>query len=95
MNFLLKFVEDDRKKNSYAASIGINDIEPFMREAYKDNLQSFSCISVREKRAKEILEELGNIESTVVVDPTLLLEAKEWETMIEEADSKEEYETET
>lgn len=91
MNFLLKFVADSHKKNSYAASIGIHDIEDFMKEEYKENLKSFSHISVREKRAKEILQELGDIDSTVVVDPTLLLAAKEWEALIEEDGDKEEY----
>ncbi len=91
MNFMLNFVSDAKKKNSYAASIGISEIEPFMQEAYKENLKSFHHISVREKRAQEILQELGDIESTVVVDPTLLLNAKEWESLIEKGDTKEEY----
>ncbi len=83
-NFLLDFVTDGRKKNSYAASIGIHDIEDNYREAYKAALKTFRNISVREKRAQEILWEIGEIESCVVTDPTLLLTKKEWESLITE-----------
>lgn len=91
MNFFLAFVSDDRKKNSYAASIGLDDIEPSMREVYRQNLATFAHISVREIRAQEILKQLGDIESQVVLDPTLLLDEEEWEAIAREPMKKEEY----
>lgn len=91
MNFLLGFVRDNKKKNSYAASIGLNEIEPYMHDVYIKNLMQFKNISVRERRAKEIISELAGIDCKVVVDPTLLLKAQEWEDVIADTVEKGNY----
>lgn len=80
MRYFLDFVNDDEKKNSYAASIGATSLVEDGKEAMKKALASFKGeISVREETAKKLLSyELG-IESTVVLDPTLLLTKDEWE----------------
>lgn len=44
----------------------------------KDWLNKFKAISVRENTGKDIIKELFNLESEVVLDPTLLFTGEEW-----------------
>lgn len=77
-SYYLDFVSRDTKKVSYAASFGTNMI-PFEYKAnIREELSTFSAISVRELTAKAILEELG-LAAKVVIDPTLLIEREYYE----------------
>ena len=76
--YLLDFVKKDSKKFSYAASIGVNDIEPIYQESYKMLLEKFSRISVREKQGAELIEHLAHLDAHIVLDPTLLLAPSDW-----------------
>lgn len=75
----LDFVVDEKKKISYAASMGINNL--FEQKAKKiiPLVKRMDSVSVREKRAKEILENyIKEKKIEVVVDPVLLLPEIEW-----------------
>lgn len=79
-NFEFGLFADSSKCISYSASIGINDIPNDKKEIYKYGLNHLKYISVRENRAKEIVEELtGRTDVEVLVDPTMLLTPKEWD----------------
>lgn len=68
------------KRNSFSASFGINEISEDMKEYYKNNLLELNNISVREEAGKKIIEELtGRTDVEVLVDPTMLLTAEEWD----------------
>ena len=72
--------DNSSKCISYSASIGINDIPKEMEKIYKDGFNHIKAISVREDRAKEIVEELTNrTDVQVLVDPTMLLKPEEWD----------------
>ena len=77
-NYLLPFVPDYIRKVSYAASIGLPTIPKDKRALYKKSLSRFFAVSVRERQGQEILKNEIGISSTVVLDPTLLLDRKEW-----------------
>ena len=67
-------------KISYASSFGISKLPEEYSKLFKDNLNDFKSISVREDKGKEIIEKLTNREDIeVLIDPTMLLEAHEWE----------------
>lgn len=75
----LAFAPKD-KRNSFSASIGIDEIPNKLKDYYKKNLLQMNNISVREDRAKEIIIELtGRNDIEVLVDPTMLLDAEEWD----------------
>lgn len=76
--YMLDFVPEKITKISYAASIGLNTIPIDMVDIYKKLLSRFRAISVRENKGALLLKELG-IESTVVLDPTLLIDTKTWQ----------------
>lgn len=76
--YLLDFVKDRNKKLSYAASFGVSSIPANLKELYKNLLKDFKGISVREKQGQNIIKELCNLDVSVVLDPTLLLNKNEW-----------------
>lgn len=77
--YMLSFVENNKKKYSYAASIGLPNIPKTLESIYYTLLHKFNKISVREEQGKELLKELFNIKAQVVCDPTLLLTRKDWQ----------------
>lgn len=64
---------------SYAASIGVEDIDRDVREIFKAAWSRIPHISVREDRAAELVKEISGRDATVVLDPTLMLTGKQWE----------------
>lgn len=80
--FLLSSVKKDRKI-SYAASFGVSNLPNSIFNEYKDKFCDFEKISVREDAGAEIINKLNsNLKPEVLVDPTLLLDKKEWENII-------------
>ena len=67
---------------SYAASFGVNDIPEDKKREYINGLNNVSKISVREESGAKIVRELTGRDAQVVLDPTLLLEKKEWKEVI-------------
>lgn len=80
-NYFLDFVSDSFKKNSYAASFGVDSIPNDKKDTYRDLLSDFNNISVREKQGANILENIVDKENTIVLDPTLLLTKEDWSTI--------------
>jgi len=81
MTYLLDFVNDKNKKNSYAASFGVDYLNDEQKILYKSLLLDFNKISVREKQAQIIIKDLLNIEVPVVLDPTFLLSKYQWKSL--------------
>lgn len=79
--YLLDFVISG-KKIAYAASFKIADIDDYARKMYQKYLPSFNCISVRESDLQVYLKSQYGIESTCVLDPTLLIGADFWRARI-------------
>ena len=67
------------RKIAYAASVGTEKMSEEQKMMFRDNLDNFSNISVRERSAKVLLQPLTNREIEVVLDPTLLLDKSEYE----------------
>lgn len=66
---------------SYAPSLGVNTIREEQTTKIKRSLSRFSAVSVREHRGANLLKPLSANEPVVVVDPTLLLDTKAWNTV--------------
>lgn len=77
----LEFVNDGTKCIAYSSSISQVEIHPSVKERMKKDLQKFTHIAVREQRSVELLNSLlGRQDVKLVVDPTYLLTADEWES---------------
>ena len=72
----LSFVKD-KKKIALSASFGVDEIGK-NEEHIAKMLEEIDYISVREEKAKEIVEKITNKQATLVCDPTLVLSKTEW-----------------
>ena len=86
-NYLLEFVTNGKKKNSYSASLGITLIPEEYKSKYKELLAAYNMISVREHCSAEILEPVIGKKPVVTVDPTLLLNKNSWMEISEKVDN--------
>lgn len=76
--YFLDFVRNSNKMKSYAASLGMSDIPEALKNKYKNYLERFSTIMVREKTGAELIGDLIDKKIDVVLDPVLLLNKNEW-----------------
>ena len=80
--YFLSFVDKPQKMVAYAPSIGLSKIEdPYIKNRMTENISRFEHLSVREAQGAKLIKEICNKEAKVVLDPTLLLTASEWDTM--------------
>jgi len=76
---LLDFT-DNKNKISFSASFGIDSLPEDYKKTTEYALKKFKKISVREDAGKKIIKDLtGRTDIEVLVDPTMLLSAKEWD----------------
>lgn len=76
--FFASFDKKGTKKISYGSSIGLSSLSKEAESVFKNALAKFSYLSVREQQASELLENILHRNIDVVLDPTLLLNSKEW-----------------
>lgn len=82
--YTLEFVPDNIKKVAYSPSFGVSKIPQNQLKATKKYLERIECISVREKQGQNIIKELTGRTAPIVVDPTLLLDIKQWKEIYSE-----------
>lgn len=76
-DFFLQFA-DPQKRIAVSASIGLDSVSEEWKGFYARQLKSYRAISVREERAKQIVEELSGRTATVVSDPVMVLDIEDW-----------------
>lgn len=84
----LLFVDDNIRKVAYASSFGVSEIPSFQHKATGAYLDRFYKIGVREQKGKDIVDSLSHKGAQVVVDPTMLLDSKEWSEEIKDSKIK-------
>ena len=72
------------KKISYAVSMGIPELPKNEEEDFKQSINKLDCISVREESLKNYAEKFTEKEVTKTLDPTLLLNAEDYNDLIME-----------
>lgn len=75
--YFLSFVKNG-KKIAYAASIGHSKLPDSQKEYYRQHLQSFDAISMRELQGSAIVSELVGKPVKTMLDPTILITPEEW-----------------
>ena len=89
--YLLEFAKEGKKRISYAASIGRDYFNPKYLDDYKRGLQGLDFISIRERSLIKAVEELVDTPVEVVLDPTMLIEKKDYDEIKKSATIKERY----
>mgnify|MGYP000937098762 CR=1 FL=1 len=79
----LMFVDDNVLKISYATSFGVSKIPLLLQRKARLFVRRFDSISVRELKAKKIINNLDDsIKVEVTADPTLLFNEEQWKDII-------------
>lgn len=74
------------KKLTYAASFGMTSIPQNMVAFYKKIVNSFDTLLMRETEGVNICKSLGRNDAEFVLDPTLLLQASDYDSLIEQSE---------
>ena len=77
--YMCDFLHQKRSALSYAASFAIDTIPENMKDDYTKYIQNMDTLLIREERGVELCNELGRDDAKLVLDPSLLLEAKDYE----------------
>lgn len=76
--YFLKFAPKEKRRFSYASSIGLSSLPESTFLYYREAMGGLNAISVREENAVELVKHVSGCNAQWVLDPTLLLNAKEW-----------------
>lgn len=76
--YTLNWVPDNVNKVSYATSFGVSTVPDKYKNDYKKFLNRINCLSTREEAGIKLVDQLSDNKATLVCDPTLLLNKKEW-----------------
>lgn len=66
------------KRIAYSPSFGVSSIPAEHKENFKKWIDGMNFLSVREDTGAEIIKELTDRESTVLIDPTMMLNKEHW-----------------
>lgn len=80
-NFLLKFAPASSPRLSYGSSFASSSIPEEYQQMFKEELEKYETILVREKSGVNIVHDLTGKKAEVVCDPTLLLTDKEYHAL--------------
>lgn len=87
--YFLTFVENTGRMIAYAPSIGTEEIlDQRKKKNIKKHISRFKYLSVREKQGATLIQSLTGQSATVVLDPTFLMSATEWDIYAETDQSK-------
>ena len=79
------------RKCSYAASVGLSEINENKRNDYHRVLRGFSCVSFREQNTAELLAPYISCPVRCDLDPTLLYDKDKWSELAADRIEKEPY----
>lgn len=79
--YLLSFVKGGKKRVSCAASFGSLEFDPTFSDIFKNELETFEFISVREQSGVDICRKLGIQNVLLQQDPTMLMLASDYRSI--------------
>lgn len=71
-----------KRKITYAASMGVIDVDDEDKANIRQMLANFDAISVREEALKQLIDDITGNPVPLVLDPVFLLEKEEWLQLI-------------
>lgn len=81
--FFLDFLPPEKKRLSYAASMGVLQPLDNKKELFGELISKFDSISVREKEMTDVLAQYTEKSIMCHIDPTFLVDAKYWDSLSE------------
>lgn len=80
--YTLRFAANGINRISYATSLGVSEYPRYCWKQAADFWSKINYLSVREEQGKKVIQSIVNIPVKVVVDPTYLLTAEQWQMRI-------------
>ena len=77
-SLFLGFAPEGKVRAAYAPSIGVTSLNYEQCEYIGERLKKYQYVSCREKYGSNILSSLTKFDVVTVLDPTLMIDAKEW-----------------
>ena len=81
LSYFLNFCDDETKRVAYAPSFGISEFSDEFANAIRGDLEKFHALSAREAPGQTLIFSLLGKDVPLVCDPTLLMDANEWEQL--------------
>ena len=81
LSYFLDFCTENTGRIAYAPSFGVEDLEEEYAASVRKELMQFAALSVREASGQTLISRLTGKDAPVVLDPTMLLEAAEWNAL--------------
>lgn len=81
--YFLAYAPEGKKRVAFATSFGRTELDKNELEITKAFIQKYDAISVREKSALSLLEQMGYSSGVHILDPTLIMSADEWESQLD------------
>ena len=72
---------DSRKKICFSPSFGIETLPKEWEKWFAQQLNTFQYLSVREQSGANIIKELTGRNASVLIDPTMMIDAEEWKKL--------------
>jgi len=82
LSYYLDFAPHDRRRIAFSSSFGLKEIPDSVKSVIVSELKKYYRISTRETEGVKILESI-NINAVTTIDPTLLLDAKDYYSLFE------------
>lgn len=82
-SYYLNFVDEKTNRISYAVSFGTDKLSDYTKSVVRGEILKFKKIAVRENTGAMIVQNLGK-DTTITLDPTLLLDASDYNNLIKE-----------
>jgi hypothetical protein len=76
--YFLSFAPKGTRTIAYGGSFGVSALSPHLGKKYAQLLKEIDFLSVREEQAQTLVKQLCQRDATLVLDPTLLLDADHW-----------------
>lgn len=90
--FYLGFVPKGKKKIAFSSSFGVEELSQREKGYVKQYLNDFDLITVRESSAVDLLNSINIIGAKWILDPTLIITKKQWESLVDKnMEKKEKY----
>lgn len=81
--YTLEWGREKQPRIAYAPSFGVSKIPAIQVNRTKKYLNAFTSISCREQKGVDIVKSLTNRDAKLVLDPTLLFTAEEWNCLLD------------
>lgn len=75
--FLLSFAKPEQRV-CFSPSFGLSELPEKWKAWFKEQLELFPALNVREQAGAKIIKELTGRDAEVLIDPTLMLSKEEW-----------------